>query len=192
MTNLANKFVNTKILKNLEEDTVLCDTSFESHCGYMSYKEIDLLENTVSKIKGKWLEIGSHTGWSGAHIAKNCNEVYLVDPQYNLEKFRERTIDNLKNAEVFDKCKLFSTDKFFDTNREFFDGIVIDGNHDAPYPLLDAISADKFVNVGGYIFFHDYNGQPIKDGVNYLKQKGYEVETHNTINGIAICRKVSV
>lgn len=190
MNNLKEKFKHTIILKEVENDIVLCDRDFEPHCGYMSFKEISILQNIVEEIKGKWLEIGSHTGWSGAHVAEKCDEIYLVDPQYNNIKFKERTIENLKMCEIYNKCKLYATDNYFDSNNNFFDGIIIDGNHDSPYPLMDAISADKIINENGCIFFHDYNGNPIKDAVDFLHKKNYEITTFNSINGIAICRKI--
>jgi predicted O-methyltransferase YrrM len=185
--NLQNKFLYTEVLRTNNNDIVLRDKDFDPSCGYMSFEEISIIQKTV--LGGKWLEIGSHTGWSGAHIAELCDEIYLVDPQYNLPLFKQRTIDNLKNSGVYGKCVLFSTDRYFSENKDVFDGIVIDGNHDSPYPLLDAIESDKILNHGGIIVLHDYNGQPIKDAVEYLHQQKYEISIHNTINGLAICRK---
>lgn len=89
---------------NCAQHTVLGDPEIFESCGYITHDEAVLLYQIAKNNTGLWLEIGSHTGWSTAHLAKAGNTVIALDPEFsaphynktiNADLFRQRFIENV-------------------------------------------------------------------------------------------------
>ena len=65
--------------------------------------------------------------------------------------------------------------------------IFIDGDHEAPGPLNDAIVCEKLAASDALILFHDLNSPDVAQGLDYLKQKGWNTMVYQTmqIMGVA-------
>src|SRR4051812_917290 len=101
MIDLRPCFPHTKILREHDGDTVLCDPEFNPGCGYMSMREVKILYELARSRPGRWCEIGSHTGWSAAHVVlagEGATFMDLIDPEYSVPTFRERTEENLRRV----------------------------------------------------------------------------------------------
>ena len=71
-----------------------------------------------------------------------------------------------------------------------FNGVFIDGNHGAPYPLRDAMNAATNLTEHGAIVMHDTHGEPIREALQWLAANGFAVKEHSdTINGIAVATR---
>ena len=124
-----------------------------------------------------YLEIGSWEGNSASFILKNfkTKKVICVDIwdkydddeyknehlrrfenfQYNLNEFRER-FSFFKNT----------SDEFFKNNKEDFDIIYIDGDHEAPQVYRDLHNSWNSLNINGMIICDDYFSGEIRDNLD--------------------------
>ncbi len=112
--------------------------------------------------------------------------VYAVDPMYTNDDFARRTILNIREQNI--AMQPTTADDFFATTGIPLDVVVIDGNHDSPFPLRDAKNAAAHLDQRGLIMLHDFWGWPIQDAVTWLQNiGGFSVKIYNTPNGVACC-----
>ena len=169
---------------------VMRDRDFQPGCGYMHHDEAAILYHVAKAVGGDWIEIGTHTGWSAAHVALGASSVAGIDPQLSKPDFWARTNENLTAAGVRERVQLWPV-----TSAEFFasyvashvDGVVVDGCHTAPAPLEDARMALKALKPRGAVVFHDCVGSPVFDGVQYLVNNGFKFRVYNTPQRLTAC-----
>lgn len=170
---------------------VLHDPDLHAVCGYMTADEAAILYHVAKLRPSVWLEIGSFVGWSAAHLAMAGVAVLAVDQEYtDRNAIKLRAEENLKAAHLLANVELIgnSSDGFFqDAPIDYFDGVFIDGNHDAPEPLRDAQRALTALNARGVIVLHDYAGRPIRDAVDWLFDQGFKVRIYQTPAQLAVC-----
>jgi len=170
----------------------LSDRDFDPDCGYITHDEAALLYNIARLMSGAWLEVGSHTGWSTAHIAIAGCTVVGLDPQFRNPHFFLRTYENLKAVGAVNRVILTAdtTEGYFaePKNRSMkFCGAFIDGNHDSPWPLNDAKTILPHLEDRAVVVFHDFIGRPIRDGVRFLIREGFRFHIYNTPQFLAVC-----
>lgn len=101
-------------------------------------KSKDVMNFLISKFDYKsYLEVGVQLGRTFSEV--KCDKKVGVDI---LKRF-----DGLTHT--------MSSDKYFETHDETFDLIFIDGLHEAEQVLKDFENAEKVLNEGGTIVFHD-------------------------------------
>ena len=167
---------------------------------------------------GRILEVGSFEGNSTAYLieslAKQTSvEIHCVDTwqggvehreggsaQADMEKVEARFYRNIRVAQsrvshpvemVIHKgesgvelSKLISQGM-----RGYFDFIYIDGSHQAPDVLLDAVLGFELLGVNGVIVFDDYLWQePLPGGVDPIRCPKLAIDAFTTI----YCRKIRV
>ena len=162
--------------------------------GFNNRDEVHILYNTALKFKGKKaLEIGCWLGWYACHLALGGVILDVIDPLLENDDFYRSVSNSLKAANVLDRVSLipgYSPQKVADLARELnykWSLIFIDGNHEAPGPLNDAIACEKLAANDALILFHDLASPDVFEGLNYLKQKGWKVMIYQTaqIMGVA-------
>jgi hypothetical protein len=97
----------------------------------------------------------------------------LVNNEYD-EKFNQTSnyshcltnILSTGKAEKFDLRKGFSHTEINRLNDDFFDFIYIDGNHNTPNVVEDAVLAFRKLKTNGYLIFDDYDWESVKKGVD--------------------------
>lgn len=162
------------------------------NCGMLTHDEAAILYNISGRtVKGGlWLDIGSHTGWSTAHIAGSS---IGIDPMYGVPEFLARAKDNTVRA---DKSPVLLNQFLNSTSRAFFAdipqechfaGIMIDGDHSEGEPQHDSIEALKHLGENGVIVFHDFIGRPVREGVQYLMSQGLKSRVYLTPHMMAVC-----
>jgi hypothetical protein len=158
----------------------LSDPDFEPDCQFFTHDEAAILYNVAKEVQGDWIDIGARTGWTTRHILEAGCDVQSVDPS-------NATVDKfLKNIR---KRILFVGTTFQllgnNGNDDPYSGACIDGNHDSPYPVVDAaLCATHGARV---IVLHDFWGWPIQEAVTFLKDNGFKAKIYNTPNGVAVC-----
>lgn len=162
-------------------------------CGFFCMSEAAILYNIARSVGGDWLDIGGLTGWTAAHlVAAGCG-VIALDPMYKVPTFWKRAHENLTTAGFAGEVLLWggTSNEFFTTESQTFNGIVIDGDHTAPHPLQDAINASQRVVPGGVILFHDliYGGP--QEGLRYLTEHGWKSKVYSTPHKVGVCWKGS-
>lgn len=159
-------------------------------CGFWTVDEAAILYTIAKQVGGAWLDIGSHTGWTTAHISETgCSPVLAVDYMYDLPEFAERAMDNYYRTGIHRLA--FKSDAYFKKHVKAggypFNGVVIDGDHIAPQPLHDAQNSHQHLADNGVILFHDAIGKPVQDAVLWLVQQGYKCKVYSTPHVVACC-----
>lgn len=182
------------------------DVDFDTHCGYLSPDEAAILYTVARTMPGLWVEVGSHTGWSGAHIAaaaavhgtvEELAQLWLVaiEPRFLEPDFMRRTLGNWFRAGVLPLISpyLGRSDEYFaridqlPENRPSFAGAFIDGDHNPGSPLRDAQMALPQMQPSCVIGFHDFVGQPVQEAVMWLADQGFEFRIYDTPQMLAFC-----
>jgi predicted O-linked N-acetylglucosamine transferase (SPINDLY family)/glycosyltransferase involved in cell wall biosynthesis/predicted O-methyltransferase YrrM len=162
--------------------------------GFLSRDEAHILYNTARKFVGqRVLEIGCWLGWSACHLALAGTEVDVVDPLLERPEFDESVTSSLKAAGIRDRVHLhpgFSPAKVEEIaaqSQRKWPLIFIDGNHDAPGPLEDAIACEKLATEDAIILFHDLASPEVAQGLDYFKEQGWNTMVYQTmqIMGVA-------
>jgi SAM-dependent methyltransferase len=156
--------------------------------GFWTMEEVAILYDTAKRVGGSWLDIGGHTGWTGAHILAGGCHVTAVDPLYHIPEFKQRACDNSADLGSIDFWA-GTSDTWFQQFPDHLDGVVIDGDHEPPQPLFDAMNAHTRVKEGGVILFHDliYPG-PIA-AYEYLLAHGWRGQVFPTTHKVALCER---
>lgn len=132
-----------------------------------------LLNNTYINNPIKCLQIGAYTGDASIWLCQNIlnhQDSLLIDVDtwegseepvhYNLNWFDVEKLYDMKTEYYQNSRKILkykgTSDKFFKSNREFYDFIYIDGDHTAYGVLKDAVNAYEWLRIGGIIAFDDY------------------------------------
>jgi hypothetical protein len=161
------------------------------NCGFWTHSEAAILFNIAKLLKGDWLDIGAHTGWTAVHQAAAGCCVWAVDNMLAVPEFADRFDDNVMESELDEQITPFAgtSNEFFaaETGPHLFSGIVIDGDHCAPCPLEDAKNAESRLTETGVILFHDFIGRPVREGVEYLMSEGFKCKIYWTPHMVACC-----
>lgn len=162
--------------------------------GFLNRDEAHILYNTALKFRGKTaLEIGCWLGWSACHLALAGVELDVIDPVLENGDFYESVKQSLSAAGVLESVRLragYSPQEVenlaTELNRQW-SLIFIDGNHEAPGPITDAIACEKYAAQDAIILFHDLNSPDVAQGLDYFKEKGWKTLIYQTaqIMGVA-------
>jgi predicted O-methyltransferase YrrM len=137
------------------------------------------------------LEIGSYEGLSSVFFADNFLQnkdsfLHCVDPfmtisdndhKNYLQNNEELNFDyNINTCRYKDKITVYKTtsDKFFETNKTYYNFIYIDGCHECDYITRDMENSFKFLEKGGIMWMDDYcggGGVKIKQTMNNFLEK---------------------
>jgi SAM-dependent methyltransferase/predicted O-methyltransferase YrrM len=160
--------------------------------GFLSRDEAHILYNTALQFKGKKaLEIGCWLGWSACHLALAGVELDVVDPLLEREDIRQSVIDSIQGAlnasGVQTSVTLvpgYSPQRVEELANEFnrkWSLIFIDGEHENDGPLNDAIACEKLAEEDAIILFHDLAAPAVAQGLDYLKQRGWQTVVYQTM-----------
>lgn len=129
-----------------------------------------------------FLEIGAYEGRSTCWLIDNIEDggtVYSIDPFPEMPEIEKRFLDNTREAVKGTKvisCHVKSTSyqalaKMVAQKQEF-DFIYIDGDHDPATTLTDACMAWGMLRQGGVMLFDDYEypHEPTKVGIQGFMQ----------------------
>jgi predicted O-methyltransferase YrrM len=168
--------------------------------GFLNRDEAHILYNTALSFKGKRaLEIGCWMGWSACHLALAGVLLDVVDPLLGTQEFYETVTNSLRAAGALGSVNLVggpSPEKVMELaerHQRRWALIFIDGNHDAPGPLRDAMASEKFAEPDAAVVFHDLVSPDVAEGLNYFREKGWSTLVYQTmqIMGIAWRGKVT-
>jgi uncharacterized protein (TIGR01627 family) len=162
--------------------------------GFLNRDEAHILYNTALKFRGKQaLEIGCWLGWSACHLALAGVELDVIDPLLAEADFHASVSYSLAAAGVLESVNLipgYSPQKLEELVTQFkrkWSLIFIDGNHEAPGPLTDAIACEKAAATDALVLFHDLASPDVAQGLDYFKQKDWNTMIYQSaqIMGVA-------
>ena len=170
-----------------------CDTRLPG-CGFVNRDEAHILYNTALLFKGKAaLEIGCFFGWSACHLALGGVMLDVIDPGLGDPVVSKSVIDSLRGAGVLDRVKLrvgkspHAVTVLGDSTRRTWDLIFIDGNHNFPAPVNDAVICEEYASPDCMILFHDLYSPNVTEGLRYLHDRGWKTKIYYTsqVMGVA-------
>lgn len=161
--------------------------------GFLSRDEAHILYHTALQFSGKRsLEIGCWMGWSACHLALAGVELDVIDPMLDRSEFYQSVSQSLATAGVLERVNLvagYSPQRVEELAQQEhrWSLIFIDGNHETPRPLEDAIACEPYAEGDAAILFHDLASPDVAEGLDYLKQRGWHTLIYQTmqIMGIA-------
>jgi predicted O-methyltransferase YrrM len=174
------------------------DVDFQPSCGYVSIDEARILWQAARDFPGVWCEIGSHTGFSGAHIAHGLfgsGGLVAIEPQFVYLDFFQRARSNWQRADHVAQFPIDGTifpvaalsKDYFAGCVETFAGGFIDGDHSPGEPLHDARMLLPRLAERAVVIFHDGSGQPVHEAAAFMRHQGFEVRAYPTMGSLMVC-----
>ncbi len=162
--------------------------------GFLNRDEAHILYNSALQFSGKpALEIGCWLGWSACHLALAGVHLDVIDPLLRNSDFWTSVSDSLAAAGVSDRVNLYpgtspqKVRELFTQKQQPWSLIFIDGDHEAPAPLEDALVCSQYAAPDALILFHDLAAPDVALGLDYLKAQGWHTMIYQTmqIMGVA-------
>jgi glycosyltransferase involved in cell wall biosynthesis/predicted O-methyltransferase YrrM len=162
--------------------------------GFLSRDEAHILHNLALQFKGKRaLEIGCWLGWSACHLALAGVELDIVDPVLTQPFFLQSVCKSLEDANISQHVHLLPASSpegvrnLAEQSSKGWSLVFIDGDHEAPAPLIDAIVCEGFAEEDALVVFHDLASPDVAEGLHYFRQMGWHTLVYQTtqIMGIA-------
>jgi hypothetical protein len=134
----------------------------------------------------RYLEIGVHKGCNAKSVALTYalhkdSRIYCVDPWQDYKDFsqyrgRQAFLFSVFSANIQLLSKVhrnkfvvrrgFSSAEVVKFPDGYFDVIYVDGNHESPYALEDAVLSFRRLRIGGFIVLDDYDWASTRLGVD--------------------------
>lgn len=162
--------------------------------GFLSRDEAHILYNLALPFAGKRaLEIGCWMGWSACHLALAGVKLDVIDPILAEPVAMESVAQSLAAAGVRERVNLIpgyspqAVEELAQREQRRWSLLFIDGDHEAPGPLKDAIACEPFAEPDALIIFHDLASPAVAEGLHYLRDRGWQTLVYQTmqIMGIA-------
>jgi predicted O-methyltransferase YrrM len=154
--------------------------------GFLSRDEAHILYNTALKFRGRpALEIGCWLGWSACHLALADVRLDVIDPLLKRDDIRQSVTQSLGSAGVLDRVRLVPGSSPHEVHRLGAAGsrwslIFIDGDHESPGPLTDAVACEQYCTDDAVILFHDLLAPAVADGLRHYKERGWRTRLFRT------------
>ncbi len=139
------------------------------------------------------LEIGCWLGWSTCHLALAGVELDVIGPILFQDQPRESVVASLRTAEVLPRVRLIggytpaAVHELGQRRARKWSLIFIDGEHEEPGPIQDAIACEQWAESDAMIIFHDLVSPAVGRGLDYFASRGWKTLVYNTmqIMGVA-------
>jgi predicted O-methyltransferase YrrM len=155
-------------------------------CGFLNRDEVHILYNTALQFAGaEALEIGCFMGWSACHLAAGGVRLDVIDPLLGNPQVHKSVTDSLASANVLDRITLHAAPSPDAINALGRQGkrwslMFIDGDHEFPGPVLDAVACERYAKTDALILFHDVNAPAVAEALYFLKDRGWNVILYHT------------
>lgn len=178
------------------------DTRHEGYVtGNASVEEAAVLFTLARQFAGKrGLEIGTHFGWTAAHLLAAGLRLDCIDPAI-ADETRHRHISEalgkVKDVQSLHLWPLFSPEGVSEVAASAegpWSFAFIDGNHDGDAPADDARAVLPYLAEDAMVVFHDLTSPDVAGGLKVMKEAGFNVRLFNTmqIMGVAWRGNVTV
>jgi predicted O-methyltransferase YrrM len=162
--------------------------------GFANRDEAHILYNTALQFRGQpALEIGCFFGWSTCHLALGGVQLDVVDPLLAKPEIMASVRESLAGAGALASVRLIAAASpdavvaLAKSGPRLWSLVFIDGSHDFPAPVADAVASERFCGRDAMILFHDLMAPVVTEGLHYLKDRGWKARLLHTsqIMGVA-------
>jgi len=160
--------------------------------GYASVEEAACLHAVASLFPGqRGLEIGSHFGWTAAHLLAAGLQLDCVDPAF-ADPAHAQAVDRALTAVAGahpgpGSHRLWPglSPAILDEVRRSGSGapwsfVFIDGNHDGTAPANDARAVMPHLSPDAVVMFHDMTSPHVAAGLGVFREAGFHTQLYNT------------
>lgn len=167
-----------------------CDKKYP-YADFVNVDEAHILHNLAKQVAGKpALEIGCMTGYSSWHLLQGGVVLSICDPVLSSRKVFEYVNEALSAFNGQFTLLGGESPKAVQQLGSWFSPwslVFIDGNHEAPWPTVDAIAASHYCADDAMVVFHDLLFPPVFNAVVVLAFCGWKVKLYDTFQGMAVC-----
>jgi hypothetical protein len=156
--------------------------------GFISRDEAHIIYNCARPFAGKpALEIGCWLGWSACHLALAGVQLDVIDPLIANETFRASIMSSLKPVcGKGQNLRLISGQSPAMVHELAEQGIrwslvFIDGNHEFPGPVNDAVAVELHCAADALVLFHDLLSPHVAEGLRYFQYRGWHTRVFHTM-----------
>jgi glycosyltransferase involved in cell wall biosynthesis len=161
--------------------------------GFLSRDEAHLLYNNALQFRGRRvLEIGCFLGWSSCHLALAGVELDVIDPLLARPHFLESVTGSLEAAGVRRSVHLHAgsspelVQELATRLERRWALVFIDGDHEAPHPLRDAMACAPFVEADAMFLFHDLAAPDVAEGLHCFRGQGWQTVIYHTMQVMGV------
>jgi predicted O-methyltransferase YrrM len=167
--------------------------------GFLSTDEATLLHALAKPFAGKRaLEIGCWRGWSTAHLLAAGVVLDVIDPvlvepaaydelatiAHKLGAGNRTTLHSLPSPQgIAEAAKVHGEPWTF---------IFIDGDHEPPGPVLDALSVTRYAADDAMMVFHDLASPFVAAGLDSLRELGWSTRVYQTMQVMGVAWRGAV
>ncbi|TWI33765.1 class I SAM-dependent methyltransferase [Paracoccus sulfuroxidans] len=171
------------------------DTRHTGHAtGNASAEEAACLYAVARQFEGRrGLEIGTHFGWTAAHLLAaglrlDCMDPAIADPERKAQI--SEALDGVKTTgsyRLWSSLSPAGVKEVRDSAEEPYSFAFIDGDHDGEAPADDAREVLNHLAPDAVVMFHDLTSPHVAKGLAVMQDAGFKVRLYNTmqIMGVA-------
>ena len=169
------------------------------YIGYSSYEEALCLHNLAAMFKGKrGLEIGSHYGWTSAHLRAaglrmDHVDIAFADPEREAQVRKALdAVDSDQPYKIWSDPSPGCVDTVAASDPDPWSFAFIDGYHEAPAPAQDARAVLPHMAEDAVTVFHDLTSPDVCAGLDIFRDAGWNVMLWNTMQVLGIAWRGNV
>jgi len=154
--------------------------------GFINRDEAHILYNTALRFRDKHaLEIGCHMGWSACHLVAAGVHLDIIDPILANPQFQESVRSSLQLSAPANSIRLLFARSPEAVEQLAADGkrwslFFIDGDHESPAPLNDAIVCERHAEPDALMLFHDVAAPAVAEPLAHLRDNGWKIRLYHT------------
>ena len=167
--------------------------------GNASIEEAACLHHFARPFAGKrGLEIGTHYGWTAAHLLAAGLRLDCVDPAMQDEAHRSAVstaLDQVAGSAGYHLCADFSPgciDELRYRDPDPWSFAFIDGNHDGDAPREDARAVLPHLADDAMVVFHDLVSPHVEAGLAVFRSAGFQTVLINTMQVLGVAWRGAV
>ncbi len=161
--------------------------------GNASIEEAVCLYNFAKQFAGRrGLEIGTHYGWTAAHLLAAGLKLDCIDPAFAKSAHEKDVADALDQVKDSNGYRLWSggspevVKEVSDSAEGLWAFAFIDGDHDGDAPTKDAREVLKYLAPDAMVVFHDLTSPHVEQGLAVFRAAGFSTRLVNTMQVLGV------
>jgi predicted O-methyltransferase YrrM len=167
--------------------------------GFASRDEAHILYNIALLFQNQMaLEIGCWLGWTACHLALGGVKLDVIDPILARDEFRKSVNHSLAAAGVLEHVHLvagaspLAISEIAGAKSRKWALIFIDGDHNHPGPIQDAVACEALAEQNAMVVFHDLISPDVARGLEFYRAMGWKTRIYQTMQIMGIAYRGSI